>query len=402
MDLHELESITAKRRRIRNKLEKYIALCWASQQRPLVWKRPSSLPDFPVPVVHNKIARDFGYEVVDAIEYYSKSLNLFNERVKSMQKVHFEQRHRVDELEEMRLLQITKQLEDHTNTAMKHVSSRFADFTRGNNFKIPLKATAVTSDDEEDATLTQLTDRRRNSLMSISPILKRLTHRSPHKHLAGEDDTSGDIDMSMTSPLSRNDVQQNSFRSRIQEELNDLERGDSGNYNDSSDDSESVARRISREQALKMREAMSQGANVVQLATKSGLEGLGKEGVKTAEFAAKGALRGVLEATRALELLTFGAQYRVSTTAFVTFKTRKAAASCHQMLLSHEYYTMEVTSAPNPSSLGKTFSFCNKPLKELKLYSRFCVILHSFCQCGRTCRSRCRRSTYVEASRTAR
>lgn len=351
MDLHELEAITAKRRRIRNKLEKYIALCWASQQRPLVWKRPSSLPDFPVPVVHNKLARDFGYEVVDAIEFYSKSLNLFNERVKSMQKVHFEQRHRVDELEEMRLMQITKQLEDHTNNAMKHVSSRFADFTRGNNFKIPLKATAVTSDDEEDETLTQLTDKRRNSLMRISPILKRLTHRSPRKH--GEDEeTSGDIDMSMTSPLSRNDAQQESFRARVHDELSELERGDSS-YNYSSDFNESPAKRMTREQAMKVREAMSQGANVVQLATKSGLEGLSKEGVKTAEFAAKGALRGVLEATRALELLTFGAQYRVSTTAFVTFKTRKAAASCHQMLLSHEYYTMEVSSAPNPSSLGK-------------------------------------------------
>lgn len=349
MDLHELESITAKRRRIRNKLEKYIALCWASQQRPLVWKRPSSLPDFPVPVVHNKVAQDFGYEVVDAIEFYSKSLNLFNERVKSMQKVHFEQRHRVDELEEMRLMQIQKQLQDHTTNAMKHVSSRFADFTKGNNFKIPIKATAVNSDDDDEETLTQLTDKRRNSIMNLSPMLMRLTNRS-HKN----NNDPAEISMSPTSPLTNNDVSRVERRARMSEDL------ESGRSSSVSSDGESQAARIAREQALKMREAMSQGANamsqganVVQLATKSGLEGIGKEGVKTAEFAAKGALRGVLEATRALELLTFGAQYRVSTTAFVTFKTRKAASSCHQMLLSHEYYTMEVTSAPNPNGLGE-------------------------------------------------
>ena len=53
-------------------------------------------------------------------------------------------------------------------------------------------------------------------------------------------------------------------------------------------------------------------------------------------MAGKGAIRSVLEATRTLELLTLGAYYTTSSTAFVTFKTRSARSISCQMLLSHE------------------------------------------------------------------
>jgi hypothetical protein len=60
------------------------------------------------------------------------------------------------------------------------------------------------------------------------------------------------------------------------------------------------------------------------------------QGIKTARVAGKGAIRSVLEATRTLELLTLGAYYTTSSTAFVTFKTRSARSISCQMLLSHE------------------------------------------------------------------
>lgn len=78
-------------------------------------------------------------------------------------------------------------------------------------------------------------------------------------------------------------------------------------------------------------------------ALRTGVEGIAKEGLKSAEVATKSALRGVLEATRALELLTFGAYYKISSTAFVTFKSRIASASAQQMLLSHDYDTLRVS-----------------------------------------------------------
>ena len=72
---------------------------------------------------------------------------------------------------------------------------------------------------------------------------------------------------------------------------------------------------------------------------------------ETAQIASKGAVKGLLEASRTLELLTFGAYYRTSSTAFVTFTSRIATASAYQMLLSHEFFAMKIRSAPNPKDI---------------------------------------------------
>ena len=71
----------------------------------------------------------------------------------------------------------------------------------------------------------------------------------------------------------------------------------------------------------------------------------------TARIAGKGALKGVLQATRTLEMLTVGAYYKISSTGFVTFKSRVATSSSLQMLLSHEYFRMRVLPAPNPKDI---------------------------------------------------
>jgi hypothetical protein len=93
--------------------------------------------------------------------------------------------------------------------------------------------------------------------------------------------------------------------------------------------------------------AINLGAKMVG----SSVGGLAKEGIKTAELATKGALRGVLEATRTLELLTFGAYYKTSSTAFVTFNSRVSVCSSQQMLLSNEHYAIEIKQAPNPKDI---------------------------------------------------
>ena len=58
---------------------------------------------------------------------------------------------------------------------------------------------------------------------------------------------------------------------------------------------------------------------------------------------------GVLEGIRAVELLTVGAYYKTSSTAFVTLKSRVAKITAHQMFLSHVNYSMVVKPAPNPT-----------------------------------------------------
>ena len=63
-----------------------------------------------------------------------------------------------------------------------------------------------------------------------------------------------------------------------------------------------------------------------------------------------GALRGVLEVERAFEMLTLGAYYKYSSTAFVTFRTRMAETIAYQMLLTNDM--MEISHAPNPHDGG--------------------------------------------------
>jgi hypothetical protein len=54
----------------------------------------------------------------------------------------------------------------------------------------------------------------------------------------------------------------------------------------------------------------------------------------------------VLEVERAFEMLTLGAYYKYSSTAFVTFRTRMAETIAYQMLLTNDM--MEISHAPNP------------------------------------------------------
>ena len=52
---------------------------------------------------------------------------------------------------------------------------------------------------------------------------------------------------------------------------------------------------------------------------------------------------------RALEMLTLGAYYKYSSTAFVTFNSRITESIAQQMLLSHD--AMEISHAPNPHDI---------------------------------------------------
>jgi hypothetical protein len=104
----------------------------------------------------------------------------------------------------------------------------------------------------------------------------------------------------------------------------------------------------------KAKDILSTGKQIVgDAATVAGtsLNEMASEGFRTARIAGRGAIRSVLGATRTLELLTLGAFYSTSSTAFVTFKSRVPKSVAYQMLLSHEHYQMVVTSAPNTKDI---------------------------------------------------
>lgn len=74
--------------------------------------------------------------------------------------------------------------------------------------------------------------------------------------------------------------------------------------------------------------------------------GFAKEGARTARNVGQGAMKGVREATKAIELVTIGSFFRTSSTAFVAFTSRVSTGVGHQMLLSNENYKMTLKPAP--------------------------------------------------------
>ena len=76
---------------------------------------------------------------------------------------------------------------------------------------------------------------------------------------------------------------------------------------------------------------------------------LAKVGWEQTKIAGTGALQGLVELERTLEMLTLGAYYKYSSTAFVTFNSRVTQSVAQQMLLSHD--AMEINGAPNPHDI---------------------------------------------------
>jgi hypothetical protein len=368
MDIHDLEAITAQRKRTRNKLEKAIAKCWATQNRPVAWKRRSRLTENHNPVAQNTVAQVLGYEVVDAIEYYSRELGVLNERVANLQATHFEQRQKVDEVHQLRLAQIQQQLEDRTRAALYNVGSRFAHLIHKEEGYGPAGEDLGT----EEETLSQMKDKRRNSLVNMGPILASLT--SPLGKAFSPKGSRSAVPVGSPPPSPAPVIPEAPVPTlepapapaptpapapapAPASQIGGVPLGGKDHLGRVGEQSGADrAGRKSAEGAAAGTTASAPGRqHFVQYRNESVriAAGIATEGAKTAEFAAKGALRGVLEATRALELLTFGAHYKVSSTAFVTFKSRTAKCCASQMLLSHEYYSMEVHPAPNPNDVGQ-------------------------------------------------
>eukprot|EP01031_Cornospumella_fuschlensis_P031102 gene31102-37587_t len=74
-----------------------------------------------------------------------------------------------------------------------------------------------------------------------------------------------------------------------------------------------------------------------------------QQGWLQTKLAGRGAVRGLVEIERAIEMVMLGAYYKYSSTAFVTFTNRVSESIAKQLLLSHD--NMEVSSAPNPHDI---------------------------------------------------
>jgi hypothetical protein len=411
LDLSELDALTLERRLVRNALEKSIALYKASGKRPTQWIRKDFYKDSQelalMPAENNAMARFFGCIVVDAIAHLTRVLVTLNEGVRLLQIATFQQRQKIDEEETERQQNIRGKIEVHATQVASHVAGRLRDqtakvssmFATANSGGRTMVASASTGGltshtstvdaflglaTTDSTGMTQLnTDRDRDSV-TFDDGYTLESKRSPL--LLGDSlqpmraaDPAPDTIVQMSSPFT---VPVRSFGeggegTSYTVEMKTTNGGSTHtSAKGSAKGSEKGSEKTNHTEAdfnIGMgRKMLSLGVRIVG----GSVGGLAKEGYKTASIATKGALRGVLEGIRAVELLTVGAYYKTSSTAFVTLKSRVAECSSHQMFLSHLHYSMHVKSAPNPKDcIWENISIPPKQIAMRRTIADFTLIV---------------------------
>lgn len=368
LDLNELEDLTNQRKKIRHNLEKSIALWKATDIRPTIWLPPSfyeGMSTKPQPVtssdsfcnnVSQLSASLCGYAIYDAIEHYTLLLEVFNNNVSTMQHQYNKQRIQRDQIESNRLKELQNTLplrviQSSANQILKHtlIPAKETIASRTETLFPKFKKTGEGSETENIKGV--LSNDKLNKIDAVNNDGRYIRNHS------GEVSNNWDT---VRSPLQEQGMSnnENSFSKQSGTDENSTGKPfDNNNDNNNSIDTskESVAPSVRAQQVFNM------GTKMIG----SGVEGLAKESLKTAEYATTGALKGIKEATKALEYLTLGAYYRISSTAFVTFKSRFVSCCSLQMLLSHEYYTLDVQPAPNPKNI--IWENVSIPLKQIQI-----------------------------------
>jgi len=340
-DLEELEALVAKRHAVRDNLEKALALLSASgrAERPLAWVSRSALtharsPDPSPPALQYGEATAAGLcspclcpggvcgqVPVDAIEHYSLRLAELNAAVKEKQGQYFQAAQAQGQGQGSRRRSRTgsfQPIASSSSTGSASSSGGGSSNAGKGGLRAQLSVPRNPEPGDEEAVgaaqLQQLQQQQQQQQQQIQ--------QQQRKSQAQVQVKARQINPSFSSQHS------GSASASIIISTSKISNGSNGN--NGSNGSLSLAT----------------PARAV-----TSVEGLAQEGIHAAEQAAKGAVRGVLEAARTLEMLTVGSFYHTSSTAFVTFRTRLAASSSHQMLLSHNYISMQVRPAPNPRDI---------------------------------------------------
>ena len=271
VDLQELESLISRRHEIRNDLEKAIALWHATGRRPTLTVRDTFYEDFPPPVP-TPLSRLRGFSLlrynccwnsnvisVDAIDHHTKVLDIMNESVIKLQEFYFKQRQQEDDSSGLRFQRVQKILGQKTTSILSTMGNKLNNGTR-------LISTLVQSASQE-----QIESSSVNPLFVEDEDEDDAEENRPVRRLSGQGTTVQNL-------ITDSDIEGNSVISK-------------GTVNSSEAFKGTVIQIGST-----ITDATKSGALLVGEVTKQGVEGLAKEGLKTAKFATKGALVGLVSA----------------------------------------------------------------------------------------------------------
>lgn len=318
LELGELDALTAKRREVRDRLEKSIALWKATGIRPTRWVSKDFYPGEDPPLQPQQtggIAGFFGSSVYDAIEHYTHLLAAMNDEVSSLQGKY---RRQVRERSESAASEVRGRLEQEARGMIGFMKNTVVTIGKS----IPGSSTMH----EDEGELVQKQGYLKEGLIE-GDTLRQMKAGEPAGGYNSDFIEQNDEENTATNPVHTS----------------------SAIATDNAD--------VKRELAPATQTNYFPGKHVLTAGTKivGGAANLAESSVgtlaKEAQFATSGMLRGAQELGRTVELLTLGAAYKRSSTAFVTLNNRVSKTCAHQMLLSHNYFTMDVKSAANSKDI---------------------------------------------------
>lgn len=363
MDLRDLDHLNKQRNQVRNHLEKAIACFHATGERPTVYIKTSKESSFPddtlgmaaecttVSARLQKLLAPqlYGYEKLDSINYNTMRLQEMNAKMEELQNNNFEYRRKTDRALISRL---QKRYDTRAFAVLQNIKEKSKvglNMMRKARPQEQLQALlfgpAVEDYDQmADCELRKVQLEKEQGPPGNDPEVADTRKRSDsvdvplnplHKFLSETTPRAASRSMSKYQPCSAEDIDElptSAARPKVLEQQR------------SSEDDQAFRSGKRKSGSIRLLTAPAFSAELDHA------NQMAEQAVETAweqtKWAGSGALRGVIELERALEILTFGAYYKYSSTAFVTFKSRITESVSSQMQLTHD--TMQISPAPNP------------------------------------------------------
>ena len=437
LDLKELDMMTRHRRHIRDSLEKAIALSKATGRHQLQWIRKDFYEHTsPLNVVkENRIASFLGFIVVDAVEHRTRVLAELNSLVRILQLATLERRHILDQQETRRQqgkmeVHVGKKVRNFFNAGMSSfLAERDKTVTAARGYF--RKYQRNQRPDTELEAGCRFGPSRKSPFLRCRPLRPIHTQEAPiatclyaindTKGCFGNSSIQGNFTgcHSCWEDSSQEIIRNQRERKRrvsiwtstvgVPEDHNIVEEEEQAEeikvavdlaHNESKPTSPTLDGTthssplhppvfvLGEEMEKKKRKAHRTKrrrwkilwgiSRFINLSRITGLVifGVAMEALEVTWGGIRWLLRSLLEGVRTVELLTVGAYYKTSSTAFVTLKSRGAKSSAHQMFLSHVHYSMVVKSAPNPKDcIWENISIPARQIEMRKTIADCCFIV---------------------------
>jgi Calcium-dependent channel, 7TM region, putative phosphate/Late exocytosis, associated with Golgi transport/Cytosolic domain of 10TM putative phosphate transporter len=430
LDLKELDMMTKHRRFVRDSLEKSIALSKATGKQQLQWIGKDFYEDAPpFAVKADRLAKLFGCIVVDAIEHRTRLLAELNSLVRVMQLSTFEKRHIVIQEETRRQQNIHGKIEAHLVREVRNFfKAGISSFVLERDRTLSAAKSCLTTCESHlkpdliaDAELGQCETRCSPLLSGCSFIpsprkpkplacnisevkecreesgVKRDRFLNPIHGLNSQDTANSDrtsifVENEPACDMMKEEEKDSGGGTATEEikcmsdnhrDTPDPESAVQGpplSPNSTSETKEKERNRRGKQHRPRKRKWKMIGS-ILRFVTFGKMVGIGlivfgKRALAITVTGIRWFLRSLLEGIRTVELLTVGACYKTSSTAFVTLKSRVAKSSAHQMFLSHVHYSMVVKSAPNPKDcIWENISIPARQIEMRKTIADCCLIV---------------------------